>query len=210
MHNLGPTREILDIKIDRDRFKCSLTISQQQYCIDMLNCFTMADCRPVTTPMDPGSVLSDAQQPESDVDKAFMCSVNYGATIGSLQYLSCTTCPDIAYYVDQLASFTTNPGIARWTAVKHLFHYIKGTINYGIRYSPDTSTSQPFLTFSDTNHGGYKDSGHSTGTYIIKIGTGAVFWSSKCQSIVILSTTEAEYIAACKAGKEIIWMHQLL
>ena len=61
--------------------------------------------------MDPHSVLSDAQRPESDVDKAFMRSVNYGATIGSLQYLSCTTRPDIAYSVSQLTSFTTNPVI---------------------------------------------------------------------------------------------------
>ena len=50
----------------------------------MLDRFTMADCRPVTTPMNPGSVLSDDQRPESDVDKAFMRSVNYGAAIGSL------------------------------------------------------------------------------------------------------------------------------
>ena len=139
-----------------------------------------------------------------------MHSVNYGATIGSLQYLSCTTHPDIAYSVGQLAFFTTNPGIAHWTAVKHLFCYIKGTIDYDIRYSPDTSTFQPFLTFSDANHGGCKDSGCSTGTYIVKIGTGAVSWSSKCQSIIALSTTEAEYMTACEAGKEIIWMHQLL
>ena len=130
--------------------------------------------------------------------------VNYDATIGSLQYLSCTTCPDTAYSVEQLASFTTNPGIAHWTAVKHLFHYVKGTIDYGITYSPDTSTSQPFLTFSDTNHSGYKDSHHSTGIYIIKIGTGVMSWSSKHQSIVPFSTTEAEYMAACEAGKEII------
>ena len=80
--------------------------------------------------------------------------VNYDATIGSLQYLSCTTRPDTAYSVEQLASFTTNPGIAHWTAVKHLFRYIKGTIDYGITYSPDKSTSQPFLTFSDANYGG--------------------------------------------------------
>ena len=45
---------------------------------------------------------------------------------------------------------------------------------------------------------------------MVKIGSGAVSWSSKLQSIVALSTTEAEYIAAVSAGKEIRWMRNLL
>ncbi len=35
-------------------------------------------------------------------------------------------------------------------------------------------------------------------------------WSSKLQGIVALSTTEAEFIAAVEAGKEIAWMRNLL
>ena len=35
---------------------------------------------------------------------------------------------------------------------------------------------------------------------------GAVSWQSKLQNCVALSTTEAEYIAANEAGKEMFWM----
>ena len=45
---------------------------------------------------------------------------------------------------------------------------------------------------------------------MVKIGTGAVSWSSKLQTLVALSTTEAEHISAVEAGKEIMWMRQLL
>ena len=42
------------------------------------------------------------------------------------------------------------------------------------------------------------------------MGTGAVSWSSKLQNVVALSTTEAEYMAAVQAGKEIKWMRNLM
>ena len=38
---------------------------------------------------------------------------------------------------------------------------------------------------------------------------GAVSWMSKKQSIVALSTTEAEYMAATHASKEAVWLQRL-
>ena len=87
---------------------------------------------------------------------------------------------------------------------------LKGTADYSITYAPDPSSSELFSTYSDADHDGCKDAGRSTGGYLVNIGTGAVSWSSKLQSIVALSTTEAEYIAAVSAGKEIRWMRNLL
>jgi hypothetical protein len=103
-----------------------------------------------------------------------MHSVDYGGTIGSLQYLFYTTCPDITYTVGKLISFTSDPGVAHWNAIKDPFQYIQGTMDYAITYASDPSLSQLFTTYSDANHGGCKDTGCSTGAYIVKIGTGVI------------------------------------
>ncbi|KIJ15697.1 hypothetical protein PAXINDRAFT_39134, partial [Paxillus involutus ATCC 200175] len=57
----------------------------------MLERFGMANCKPVTTPMDPGARLSRSQAPEASQDRSFMRSVDYLGAIGSLQYLATTT-----------------------------------------------------------------------------------------------------------------------
>src|SRR6202035_1273232 len=96
-----------------------------------------------------------------------------------------------------------------WKAVKHLFRYLKGTMDLKITYKPNDS-GELFTSYCDADHGGCKDSGRSTGGYLINVGTGAVSWRSKLQPIVALSTTEAEYIAAVEDGKEIVWMRNIL
>ena len=104
LRDLGPTTELLGIKIDRNHTNCSLTISQLQYWAEMLACYGMADSKPVSTPMTLGLCLSHEQSPRTMEERAFMESVDHGGTIGSLQCLSCTTRPNIAYTVGQLAS----------------------------------------------------------------------------------------------------------
>ena len=40
-----PTTQLLGIKIDRDCSKCSISLPQRQYCLDILDRFGMADCK---------------------------------------------------------------------------------------------------------------------------------------------------------------------
>lgn len=67
-----------------------------------------------------------------------------------------------------------------------------------------------FTTYCDASHGDCPDSGRSTGGYLTVLGGGAIGWSSKLQPFVTLSTTESEYIAAVEAGKEVLWMRNIL
>lgn len=209
LRDLGPTNFLLGIQITRDRPNRSIALSQPQYIDDMLERYKMTESNPVSTPMDPGLRLDASMGASSPEDIAFMHTVPYLNAVGALLYLSLTTRPDIAHAASVLARFSSNPGPIHWKAVKHLMRYVKGTKNLKLVYRPDES-GQLFTSYADADHGGSKDSGKSTGGYLIKCGTGAVSWRSKLQPIVALSTTEAEYVAAVEAGKEMIWMRNLL
>ena len=209
LHDLGPTSYLLGIKVERDRPNRRIYLSQRQYIVDMLDKYGLSNANPVSTPMDPGSKLSTSMAPQSEDDVIFMKSVPYINAVGSLMYLAITSCPDIAYSVGVLARFNSNPGPLHWKAVKHLLRYCKGTMDLKLVYGPGNS-DELFTTYSDADHGGNSDNGRSTGGYLVKIGSGAVSWSSKLQTLVALSTTEAEYISAVEAGKEIVWMRQFL
>ena len=138
-----------------------------------------------------------------------MRSVPYLSAVGSLMYLATCTRPDIAFTVSVLARFNANPGRAHWQAVKHLFRYLKHTQDLQLTYGPSAS-NELFVTYSDADYAGDDTTLRSTGAYVVMMGTGAVDWSSKLQSVVAQSTTEAEYIAANAAGRNIAWLRNLL
>src|ERR1700709_438181 len=127
-------------------------------------------------------------------------------------YLAIGTRPDIAYSVAKLAQYNSNPNMTHWKAVKHIFRYIKGTIDLRLTYKNEGNrlSSELFQSYSDADHAGCLDTRRSTSGFLIKMGTGAVSWSAKKQSTVADSSTEAEYISASSAGREIIWMRTLL
>jgi hypothetical protein len=126
LRDLGPTTQLLGIKIDRDRSKRSINISQHQCCLDILEQFGMSDCMPISTPMQPNSRLSHSQCLQTPEEVEFVKGIPHLAAVGALMYLATSTRPDIAYTVGCLARFNSNLGIIHWHAVKHLLlHHLQ-------------------------------------------------------------------------------------
>ena len=54
------------------------------------------------------------------------------------------------------------------------------------------------------------DDRKSTSSYVFHMGSGAISWAFKKQSIVALSTAEAEYVAATATTCQEVWMRRML
>ena len=69
---MGPTNWLLGVHIQRDRSKRSITLSQRQYIIDMLEDYGFPGCTPVQTPMEPGLHLTKDMSPKNEQECAEM------------------------------------------------------------------------------------------------------------------------------------------
>jgi hypothetical protein len=204
---LGLPRFYLGIEVTRERSTNSISLSQSTYVNDLLHRFKMDQSTPVSTPMNPSVSLAKHDSP---VDQA--SSSYYAVAIGSLLYAAMCTRPDIAFAVNTLAQFTSNPGEEHWTAVKRVMRYLKGTHDYSLTYSSqgEKDWSTDVVGYSDADWGSDHVDRKSISGYTFMIGDASISWSSKKQATVALSSTEAEYVAASHATTQAIWLRQLL
>ncbi|KAG8480134.1 hypothetical protein CXB51_024924 [Gossypium anomalum] len=64
--------------------------------------------------------------------------------------------------------------------------------------------------YTDSDWASFKDDMKSTSGYAFTLGSAMVCWSSKKQSLVAQSTTEAKYVAATSAVNQAIWLRKVL
>ncbi|GJR99331.1 retrovirus-related pol polyprotein from transposon TNT 1-94 [Tanacetum coccineum] len=93
-------------------------------------------------------------------------------------------------------------------ALKRVFRYLKGTINWGLWYPKDTAMA--LTAYADADHAGCQDTRRSTSGSAQFLGDKLVSWSSKKQKSTAISTIEAEYIAMSGCCAQILWMRSQL
>ncbi|GJR89496.1 retrovirus-related pol polyprotein from transposon TNT 1-94 [Tanacetum coccineum] len=82
--------------------------------------------------------------------------------------------------------------------------YLRGTFKLGITFE---NGKLMLVGFTDLDMAGNKDNMKSTSGYLMTFAGGAVSWQSRLQKYVALSTTEAEYMTATEACKELLTKH---
>ena len=159
------------------------------------------DCKAIATPMASNLKLS------CDTNSETIDATIYRKMIGSLMYLT-NTRPDICFVVNTLSLFPMNPRHAHLIDAKHVLRYLKGTIDYVLRYDVYQKVNLQGYVVSDW--AGSALDRKSTSGCCFSMGLGVISWFSRKQSCVALSTVEAEYVATCSASCEAVWLRKLL
>jgi Reverse transcriptase (RNA-dependent DNA polymerase) len=145
----------------------------------------------------------------------------YRALVGSLNYVACTTRPDVAYAVNQLAKYSNAPMVAHWEVAIDCLRYLKGTKHWGLKLGSGGGPGGEIVNlvvkspleacaFADSNHATGIDDKRSVGGYVLQVYGGPVCWASRTQRLTSTSSTESEFRALSDCAKEVLWMMKLL
>lgn len=124
--------------------------------------------------------------------------------VGAFLWLSNVSRPELAYISGQLARFVSNPGMVHYRAALRVLVYLRGTLNQSLVYKPA----------SESRLRGFVDADWSTrfsvsGGVVEFMGC-AIHWLSRTQRSVSMSSTEAEYFAACLLARELLYFRDIL
>lgn len=161
--------------------------------------FVMSNCKAKKSPFPHRTILN----PGSKEEIATAVDLPYQSLVGSLGWIASTTRPDISYAVSQLGRFNSAWTTTHWVAAKHVLRYLQGTQDLSIKYSKGSLIP---TVYSNSDFSQCPTTQRSVSGFVVMMGNGVVSWWSSQQSVVALSTNEAEYMAAAECAKHLLWV----
>ena len=213
--DMGESKWILGMRIQRDRAAGTLTLDQELYVTKALEKFGLNECKPMSTP-----ALSAAER-ETDEDGAGQPAdhAKYMEIVGTLLYATISTRLDISYAVQKLTRQMQAPLKRHMVAAERVLRYLAGTKELGLtfgrvneeeRKSNDELLEVEVLAFADADWANDKLDRKSITGWVAKLNGDVISWASKKQRTVAQSSCEAELYAEAAAINEVIWLRGLL
>ncbi|KAH9666463.1 hypothetical protein KPL70_020649 [Citrus sinensis] len=197
LKDLGQLHFFLGLEIRY--FSGGIYVSQTKYTKDLLTKAKMLESTSLSTPM----AIKEQANP---IDHKPVNATEYRRLVGGLQYLTLTR-PDIVHAVNKVCQHFQTPTEANLRAVKRILRYLKGSLDYGIRFLQQSSLN--ITAFCDADWGGCPDTRRSTTGYCVYMGANCISWSSKRQPTVSRSSVEVEYRALASRAAELTWITYL-
>ena len=179
--DLGPSKQILGMRIERDRSSNRLYLSQEKYIEKVLCKFKMDNAKAVSCPLAAHFKLSTKQCPSTYEKKKKMQHVSYASAVGSLMYAMVCTRPDIAHSVSTVSRFMSNQGRPHWEAMKWILRYLRGSTNLKLCFG---SSEPVFVAYIDADMAGDVDIRKSTSGYLITYAGGLCHGKASCKNVL--------------------------
>ena len=144
MTDLGKMSWILGIRIDHDHEKGTITLSQENFIKEILDCHRMSDSHPISTPALANEHLIKLKSPKIST-KSYQCA------LGALMYPMLGTCPNFGYAIAALGCHATNPGLDHQHALERIFRYLKATSNHQLVFGHGTLGGFTLLSYTDVD-----------------------------------------------------------
>ena len=106
--------------------------------------------------------------------------------------------------MNTLSQYLVQPRRVHLVAAKHVMR----TLDFGQYY--DASNEYRLYGYTDADWAGSMSDRKSTSSGCYSLGSAMISWFSRKQSSVAVSMAEAEYIVACSASCEAIWIRKLM
>ncbi|OWZ14944.1 hypothetical protein PHMEG_00011504 [Phytophthora megakarya] len=216
LKGLGVVSKFLGIGFEYDKDKGWL-VEQRQVIQDLLDKFGLASASAVRVPIggendneSEGDLLPKhgAGNPERPTVQTFQ------SLVGSLLWIARCTRPDIAFAAHRVTRRTHAPRVNDWRLAKKIARYLKGTIATKFAMSAtDGNLNKDKVRVEAYSNGDYAgdrvDRKSVTGGVLLVSGM-VVGWLCKKQDSVVLSTMEAEFVAASQVTAEMLGIAELL
>ena len=159
----------------------------------------------------PGSPRFTARRPENPEDKVNSEEHTYRSGVGTLLYLTKHSRPDICNPVRELSKTMDALSSVHLKKMYKVIGQVVSTRGHGLKFELTEDIKKWALkALSDSDFVSDKETRISVFGYIIYFCGIPIAWRSKGMKSVVLSTTEAEYMALSEVVKELKFIVQLL
>lgn len=157
---------------------------------------------PLSTPMVVKSldIKKDPYHPKEEDENVLGPKVSYLSAIGALLYLAQCTRSDIAFSVNLLARYSSEPIKRHWNGIKHIMRYLRGMTNLGFIYS-NTGNNPNLVGYADVGYLSDPHKARSQTENVFNNSNAAISWRSTKQTLVATSSNHSEIPALHEESK---------
>jgi Reverse transcriptase (RNA-dependent DNA polymerase) len=201
MRSLGELSWFLGIRVIRDRPARKIWLCQDSYIEKVATRFNLATNSSSTAPYTP---ISTSELLPNEGTATAQQIYAYQQRVGSLNFASVISRPDISFTVSKLSQFLRNPSSIHLKAANRAISYLYRTRTYAIEFSGHPG-SDIFVCSSDASFADDPTNRRSSDGYLFQLYGGAIDWRAARQKTVTTSSTEAELLSLSYAAKEVMW-----